>query len=145
MVIFTKVRCKAYMAEVCDGTHIVIYNGDGTICDKRVATTYNHKAIAYKFDPNTGKEVEVDLSDFDGSSVEKTYRKRVECNFKGVLVGFVWLDVKGEIGTDWSSDEYHEYGYCFRRITERPKVGLVYYGNNRKRFVLPEDMWEADW
>lgn len=140
---FTKVRCRAYLKKVHDTVRIQLYDRDGMFTDKYVKD-YESKAIAYKFNPETGQEEEIaDLSSFDGDSVEKTYRERVEETFEGFLVGFTRIKVKGRIGTDWETPLYGpEYGYCFKSIDEYPKVGVVYFKNNAKRYVLPEDMEE---
>lgn len=140
MKLFQKVHCTAYMKAVKDGVYIQLYNADGTLCTANFVKEYKARAIAYKED----KEIK-DLSEFDSSCVEKTYRKRVEAEFDGVVVGFTRVDVKGLIGTDWSDDPHApDVGYCFKEITERPKVGVVYFRNNCKRYVLPEDMKIVD-
>lgn len=144
--IFSKVHCKAYMKKTCDNVHIQFYNADGTFCYDKVVTDYKAKAIAYGFDEDKWEQVELaDLSSFCGESVEKTYRERTECEFDGFVVGYTRIDVKGRIGTDWDDPEYgSEYGFCFKRITDRPKVAVVYFKNNMKRYVLPEDMEEVN-
>lgn len=148
--LFTKVHCKAYMKKICDNVYIQFYNADGTFCYDKTITDYKAKAIAYGFDEEKLGQIELaDLSEFDGESVEKTYRKRTECEFDGFVVGYTRLDVKGRIGTDWESYDYgfgdiHEYGHCFKNITDRPKVAVVYFKNNCKRYVLPEDMEEVE-
>lgn len=143
--LFTKVHCKAYLANANDTVHITFYEGNGyPIFDKSVKST-SVKAYAVKLNEDTGEDVVIkDLSEFDGDGVEKIYRKRVECEFDGFLVGYRRLNVKGIIGTDWYEEDYGSYGYCFKRITDRPKVGVVYFKNNCKRFVLPEDMEEVE-
>lgn len=143
--IFSKVHCKAYMKKICDNVHIQFYNADGTFCYDKVVTDYKAKAIAYGFDEDKWEQTELaDLSEFDGDSVEKTYRKRTECEFDGFVVGYTRIDVKGRIGTNWDDPECgSEYGFCFKMITERPKVAVVYFKNNMKRYVLPEDMEEV--
>lgn len=147
MNIFQKVKCKAYMAKAHDTVRIQLFNADGTCCDAKTVDDYEAKAIAYKYDPGKLEEVEIkDLSEFDGDSVEKVYRKRIEEDFCGMLVGFTKINVKGRIGTDWECipdcgfGSYREYGHCFKEITERQKVGVVYFKNNCKRYVLTEDM-----
>lgn len=143
--LFKKVHCKAYMARVCDTVHIQFYNADGTFCYDKTVTDYKAKAIAYKFNKDKWENEEIkDLSAFDGDSVEKIYRERKECEFDGFVVGYTRLDVKGRIGTNWDDPEYGtEYGFCFKMITERPKVAVVYFKNNMKRYVLLEDMEEV--
>lgn len=143
--LFKKVHCKAYMKKICDNVHIQFYNADGTFCYDKIVTDYKAKAIAYGFDEKKWEQIELaDLSNFDGESVEKTYRERTECKFDGFVVGYTRIDVKGRIGTNWDDPEYgSEYGFCFKMITERPKVAVVYFKNNMKRYVLPEDMEEV--
>lgn len=143
--LFTKVHCKAYMAKAHDTVRIQLFNEDSSFCTKKTVDNYKCKAIAYKFDPEKGKEIEIkDLSEFDGDSVKKIYRERKECEFDGVVVGYTIINVKGIIGTTWESDGYYiEYGHCFKEITERAKVAVVYFQNNCKRYVLPEDMEEV--
>lgn len=140
--IFSKVYCKAYMAKAHDTVRIQLFDEDGTLCTTKMVNSYKCKAIAYKFDPDKGEEIEIkDLSEFDGDSVKKIYRERKECEFDGVVVGYTIINVKGRIGTTWESDDYYpEYGHCFKEITERAKVAVVYFQNNCKRYVLPEDM-----
>lgn len=144
MKLFKKVHCKAYLKTIKDGVYIQFYNPDGSFCDKKyIDDTDNIKAIAYKKsdNPNLCEEELADLSEFDGSYVNKTYRERIECDFDGFVVGFTKVDTKGIIGTDWESDEYTKsHGYCFKIIKEHPKVAVVYFKNNVKRYVLLDDL-----
>ena len=144
--LFTRVRCDAYLKRVKDGVHIIQYNEDGTFCPDKYQQQQHGKAIAYKCNADKGEEDEIaDLSEYCGQSVDKIYRQRVEQEFIGFLVGYTRVNVAGIIGTDWHSFPYppDDYGFCFKEITERPKVAVVYFKNNCKRYVLPEDM-EAD-
>ena len=147
MKIFQKVHCRAYMAKAHEYVRIQLFNADGTFCEGKSVDDYKARAIAYKYDSEKNEEVEIaDLSEFDGGCVEKTYRERIEKDFCGVLVGFTKINVKGRIGTDWECipdcgfGSYREYGHCFKEITDRAKVGVVYFKNNCKRYVLTEDM-----
>lgn len=144
--LFAKVHCKGYMAKIRDTVRIQLYDSNGReVRNADTVNDYNSKAIAYRYDEDRNEEVEIaDLSEFDGSSVEKTYRKRTECEFDGVVVGYTTISVKGRIGTDWNSGYGEEYGFCFKVITDRPKVAVVYFKNNCKRYVLPEDMEEVN-
>lgn len=142
--IFSKVHCRAYLANADDTVHIVMYKENGEFETSKWANP-NTTAYAVKLNEDTGEDVVIkDLSEFDGDGVEKVYRERIECEFDGFLVGYRRLNVKGIIGTDWYEDDYRSYGYCFRNITDRPKVGVVYFKNNCKRYVLPEDMEEVE-
>ena len=142
--LFAKVHCKGYMAKIRDTVHIQLYDSSGReVRNADTVNDYNSKAIAYRYDEDRNEEVQIaDLSEFDGGSVEKTYYERTEAEFDGVLVGYMRLNVKSLIGTDWYEDEHRSYGYCFKKVTEKPKVGVVYFRNNSKRYVLVEDLEE---
>lgn len=149
MNIFQKVHCKGYLKSVHDGVYIQIFNPDGTFCDSKTVDSADCKAVAYRstLKPNGLNEViEIaDLSDWSGESVEKTYRERIAEEFDGFVVGYTRVKTKGRIGTDWGCINYgfgdiREYGHCFKTIDEYAKVGVVYFKNNCKRYVLVEDM-----
>lgn len=142
--LFTRVRCDAYLKRVKDGVHIVQYNSDGTLNTDKITRGHSGKAIAYKMDDHYNDVEIADLSGYCGECVDKTYRQRVEDKFIGFVVGYTRINVKGIIGTQWADDPlFAKYGYCYKQITERPKVAVVYFKNNCKRYVLTEDM-EAD-
>ena len=143
--IFTMVKCRAYLKKVNDTVRIQLYNADGTFCDAGYVTEYDAKAIAYKFDPEKNEEVEIaNLSGFCGETVEKKYRERTEEEFEGVIVGYTRIKATGRIGTDWSDNPYEqEHGYCFKWIEEYPKVAVVYFKNNCKRYVPIDDLEEG--
>lgn len=142
MKIFQKVHCKAYMKRIYDGVHIQFFNPDGTFCYDKYVTDYKCRAVAYRPSETSSQEEEIaDLSEFDGSSVLKTYRERTECEFDGFLVGFTRIMATARIGTDWCDPFYgEEYGYCFKNVEDFPNVGVVYFKNNAKRYVLEEDI-----
>ena len=144
--LFVKVRCRAYMKMAKDGVFIVMYNPDGTVCEDRLMKSYNGKAVAMKRNFENGDDIEVeDLSEFCGQCVEKTYRERVEADFIGVVVGYTTIKANGLIGTDWNDSPYGgDFGYCFKNTTLAPKVAVVYFKNNCKRYVLLEDMEVLD-
>lgn len=140
--IFQKVHCKAYLKRIYDGVHIQFFNPDGTYCYDRTVTDYKVRAVAYRPSDDSSREEEIaDLSEFCGESVLKTYRERTECEFDGFLVGFTRIIATARIGTDWCDPLYgEEYGYCFKNVEDFPKVGVVYFKNNAKRYVLEEDI-----
>lgn len=143
--LFSKVRCKAYMAKANDSVRIELYDRDGNLITSNNVRDYKATATAYRYDPDKNEEVEIaGLSAFCGEGVEKTYRERKEDEFTGILVGYTTVKCKGIIGTDWNSDEHYDYGYCFKSTTYAPKLGVVYFKNNCKRYVLPEDMTEIE-
>ena len=142
MKIFQKVRCKGYVKKFYDGVYIQLFYPDGGFYYGKTVFDHNMKAIAYKAIPESSVPVEIkDLSEFDGDSVEKVWRKRVEADFTGILVGFTTVNMSGYIGTDWETADYsREYGHCFKTVDKTAKVGVVYFKNNAKRYVLEEDM-----
>lgn len=142
MKIFQKVRCYGYVKKFYDGVYIQFFYPDGQFCFDKTVRDYKARAVAYKVVPESSEPVEIkDLSEFDGDSVEKVWRKRVDADFAGVLVGFTTVNMSGYIGTDWCDNIYGgEYGFCFKVVEKTAKVGVVYFKNNVKRYVLEEDM-----
>lgn len=137
MKLFTKVHCKAYMKKISDGVYIALTDENG----KSVSSPQEAKiAIACK----SNGEIIKDLSDFDGDCVEKTYRQRTKKSFNGFLVGYTYIDVKGLIGTDYHEDCYHSYKFLSKDVTDKPKVAVVYFRNNCKRYVLLDDIEEYE-
>lgn len=143
MELFHKVKCRAYLKKVSDGVHIIISDPNGRVYEHNSVAISDFgkvKAEACRLTENFETEVIADLSNFEGETVEKTYRRRVEETFTGFIVGVTHVKVKGVIGTDWRSDEYYEHGYCFKETTDQPKVAVVYFKNNCKRYVLLDDI-----
>lgn len=143
MKLFVKVKCHAYLRKAHDGIKITIYNPDGTLYNGTTVPDSSYKAVVegkYDFDKGDYNTL-ADLSEWDGSGYEKTYRERVEEEFTGVVVGVTEVNVKGQIGTDWECDQFgREYGHCYKQITDRQKVAVVYFKNNVKRYVPLEDL-----
>ena len=148
--IFKRVKCRAYLKKAVDDLYIRMYQSDGEFLmgGMKYVTSADAKAIAYRNIYKNGRyeEVEVaDLSDWCGESVPKKYRERIEEDFTGFLVGYTRIKVEGRIGTDWESDPYQgEFGHCFSAVDEYPRVGVVFFKNNAKRYVYPEDMEYLD-
>lgn len=140
MNLFSKVHCYAYLKEVQDGAYIEVKSADGKQLNGN-AFPADATATGHYYDSD-GNEYTKDLSSFDGDSIEKVYRVRTELEFSGVIVGFINLIVKASIGTDWDDNPYNPHGYCYKEPTEKPRVALVYFRNNSKRYVLLEDMIE---
>ncbi len=141
--LFSRVKCRAYLRKAHDGIQIEIREQDGTVVSPEIVTEpLSAYAVRY-IHPLKKPEIIADLSSWDGGSVKKTYRERVEAEFTGVVVGYKRVDRSGNIGTDWETPPYgKEYGHLFKEVNDRPKVGVVYYRNNGKRYVLVDDMEE---
>lgn len=143
MKIFVKVKCHAYLRKAHDGIKITIYNPDGTLYNGTTVPDSSYKAVVEgEYDCDKGDyNTLADLSEWDGSGYEKTYRERVEEEFTGVVVGITEVNVKWQIGTDWECDPFgREYGHCYKTITDRQKVAVVYFKNNSKRYVPLGDL-----
>ena len=141
MELFSSVKCRAYMKPVHDGVHIQVFDKNGyPISTGKLDGTQHISGMGY--DEN-GKEIElVDLSSCEGETVHKTYFKRTEYEFTGFFVGWKILTCEADLGTDYYDDSWTSGGYIFKQNTYVPKVGVVYFANNAKRYVLPEDMEE---
>lgn len=155
MKIFQKVHCVAYLKKYSDGVHLecskmcevgssfkMEQHVDGNLWSEPI------NVIAVKDEYKDGKwtQTEIaDLSNFEGESVEKQYRVRVEEEFDGFLVGITHITTNGRIGTDMSHRLCNMAGdmaevYHLTKETEQKKVGVVYFKNNAKRYVLLADM-----
>lgn len=144
--LFVRVKCRAYMRKANDGVHIACLKEDGSYdTTGRNRFGYKDKMIAYGHGPNWEKdfeEVELkDLSSFEGEAVKKRYRERIEEEFTGVVVGYTTVKCEGLLGTDWYDEPYSdEFGFIFKETTYAPKVAVVYFKNNCKRYVLLDDL-----
>lgn len=140
--LFSMVKCHGYMEEAKDGITINLYDENGAPCGAESAVT----AVATRWgDGKREREEFADLSEFSGQTVEKTYYKRKEEEFIGCLVGYKRIVATGMIGTG----TYENFGQkdvncCIKKPKWNPKVGVVYYKNNAKRYVLEEDMEVMD-
>lgn len=145
--LFSMVKCKGYMRKAHDGTMIELYDGSGTLCMNMAKAV---KAVAVRRNIHAEEHFDevADLSDFCGESVEKTYYERVDEEFVGCVVGYKKIVVTGYIGTDTAYEscgygDYQDRQYCFKKPKDKVKVGVVYFKNNCKRYVLEEDMEEV--
>ena len=130
------------MQKTHDGIFIGFEDAFGNAVMTKTVKDADIKAFAWKFNPEKNRHEKIkEFDEWCGDSIEKTYRERIEEEFTGFVVGYTRIKVKGRIGTDWNGDPYYgEYGHCFHTVEEYPKVAVVYFKNNCKRYVLPEDM-----
>ena len=146
MKIFQNVHCKAYLKKYNDGIYLDCWDGeipaqgnswDHTIIVKAMQSWYK--------DCKWGESEIADLSEFESESVNKQYRIRVEEEFDGFLVGITHIVTTGRIGTDMTmmpcdmNGNLKEVFHLFK-VTDKEKVGVVYFKNNAKRYVLLDDM-----
>lgn len=154
MKIFQKVHCKAYLKKYHDGICLNCWeekgNEDFLMSHPAVGSSWKNpiRVTAVKTEyTSKGYETKeiADLSGFEGETVEKQYRIRVEEEFDGFLVGITRITVTGRIGTDMTMHPYNMNGdleeiYHLTKDTDKQKVGVVYFKNNAKRYVLLDDM-----
>ena len=155
MRIFQKVHCKAYLQKFYDGVFLETWKktqvGSFGYCEEpEQGNKWDEpiivKAVKQDYTSNGYKIHEIaDLSAFEGETVSKEYRRRVEEDFDGFLVGVTYIVTKGEIGTDMTMYQYNMSGdlrevFHLTKNTHKEKVGVVYFKNNAKRYVLIDDI-----
>ena len=151
--IFLKVHCKAYLKRINDGVYLNCFLVDEIGCWKRPATGNSWRdtnvkveAVRREYKDGIWQENKIaDLSGFEGETVDKTYRERIEEEFDGFLVGFTRITTTGKIGTDMTMLPYNMNGdleevYHLTKETKQERVGVVYFKNNSKRYVLEDDI-----
>ena len=125
-----KVSCSAYYKKIHDGVHIRCYDKDGRFCNE---VDKAEKACAYN---SKGEEKELS---FEGDGVNKVLYELANKEFNGVIVGETRLLVVEYLYTDIG---YHyngeEFRYISKQMQESCECYVVYYANNRKRYV-PKD------
>lgn len=129
-ILFKKVKCTAFLKKVWDGKFIQVYKGDldeAFYCDSNSPD----KKIA---------------SDCCGElDFLKTYYKETKRSFTGFVVGTKDIVTEGYLVADTNYD----FRGCERLdIYKYPKdvvkCAIVYFGNNRKRFVPLESVEAGD-
>lgn len=150
MKIFQKVHCKAYLKKHHDGIHLDCKDGDDDFLIPVSGNAWDHmvkvKAMqSWYRDGKWGESEIADLSEFEGETVDKQYRIRVEEEFDGFLVGITHIVTTGRIGTDMTMFPYDMNGnlkevFHLTKATDKEKVGVVYFKNNVRRYVLLDDM-----
>lgn len=123
-----KVCCSGYYKRIKDGLYIECYDKDNYLCAdtgksiNKAVVIINGKII---------KEL-----DFDGSGEIKTLYKYTTKRFIGICVGEIKLCIKellfANIGYHYNGEEYL---YIGKTPTEIVDCYIVYYVNNRKRYV----------
>lgn len=152
MKIFQKVHCRAYLKKHSDGIRLDCWDGNDIFKIPAKGSSWDHmitvKAMQSWYKNGKWGESEIaDLSGFEGEYVDKQYRIRVEEEFDGFLVGITRIVTAGIIGTDTNMMPYNMRGdleevYHLFKETNKEKVGVVYFKNNVKRYVLLDDMKE---
>lgn len=138
--IFRKVHCKAYLQKFSDGVHLECFEIEPE-SGAEIPTTLSRWSVDKNINVTACRwEEEIkDLSACEGEYVVKQYRRRVEEEFDGFLVGVTRITTSAQIGTDYYDDTYREYHRIYK-IAQTERVGVVYFKNNAKRYVPLEDI-----
>lgn len=129
-ILFKKVKCSSFLKKVWDGKFIQVYKGEldsASYCDSN--------------DPEN--EIESDCcGEYD---FLKTYYEKKQRNFTGFVVGIKDIVVTGYLVADTDSCPYNgEHLKIYKHPKEIIKCAIVYYGNNRKRYVPLENIEVGD-
>lgn len=131
MNLFEKVKCRGFYKKVHDGNFVVL--------DKQNLTATHMNSNLIEQDCVVEECVD---------RVEKTYYEHVSQNFKGVVVGYVDLVLKGYLDIIYQDEVDVGVGiipeafYVTKTAKDVVKCAIVYYANNKKHYV-PVDEMEA--
>ena len=126
MKLFDKCQCKGFYKPAHDGIWIQL--------DKTTLTAYSMNMNLVDIDNDGTVEADIDC-------VEKTYYEHVQSNFRGVIVGFKDLVIKGYLDVIYEDEcdvgvgVIPEKFYVSKRPKEIVKCAIVYYANNMKHYV----------
>lgn len=127
-ILFKKVKCSTYLKKISDGRYIEVTEGD----------------IAEYVDTND-KNFNLECECCGDLDFLKTYYKAMDKEFSGVVVGIKDILVSAYLVantlSDWQGCEYLKIS---RVPKETVKCAIVYYGNNRKRYVPLESIKAGD-
>ena len=132
---FQKVRCRAYLRKASDGRCITVISAKDS---------EDGKAHYYYTDNREKKEEdamrEVPDEDWGGSDFIKTYYRRTEKEFSGIIIGMKMVVTKAELYCDvFYGPNGSEYDYVNKYPKEKIKAVVVAYGCNRTRLVAMDD------
>lgn len=124
-----KVRCDGYYKKAKDGVFIACFDKHGYITDGKNKNEID-KAVSVDSDG-----WEQDLR-FEGDGIDKTLYMLVRRQFEGICVGKITLPVTEYL---YSDTTYNNIGYEFKfigkQVTKTETCYVIYYANNRKRYV----------
>lgn len=133
-LLFKRVDCKSYYKKIKDGRFIYFIpeRDSERECDEYYYCGLDENGIPFEKECNA-----------DGArDFLKTYYQKTEKPFRGIVVGVISLLIKAYLVAEYQEDPYSGRG--FTQISREPEematVAIVYYGNNRKRFVSIEDL-----
>ena len=125
--LFNKVKCSGYLKRINDGKFIEVYKGD---VDEAIYRNSNDENF------------EITSEACGDTDFLKTYYEVKEKNFKGFVVGFKTIILTAYLVADTDYDFIgREHLRIYKEPKERIECAIVYYSNNRKRYV-PLGMFE---
>lgn len=121
--LFQKVSCKGYLKKVYDGRFIETFKNEGETLDCTYVDTNN-------------PDLDIECQYSGDLDFLKTYYAYKEKQFTGMVVGFKDIVIDGYLTVEncetWSGRDCTKLG-------KQPKTvqtcAIVYYANNRKRYV----------
>lgn len=129
-ILFKKVNCNSFLKKVWDGKFIQIYKGE-----------YDEASYCNSNDPDN----EITSECCGELDFLKTYYKETHRNFTGFVVGIKDIVVTGYLVAETIFDfRGCEYLKVYKQPKETIKCAIVYYGNNRKRYVPRESIEAGD-
>lgn len=121
--LFRKVKCNGYLKKVFDGRFIETHENEGETLDCIYVDTNN-------------PDLDIECQYCGDLDFLKTYYEYKEKKFTGVVVGFKDIVIDGyltvETCTNWLGSEYTKFG---KQCRTTASCAIVYYANNRKRYV----------
>ena len=124
-----KVRCDGYYKKAKDGVFIACFDKKGYITDGKNKNEIE-KAVAVD---SLGWEQELN---FEGDGIDKTLYRLVKKEFDGICVGKVTLPITEYLYTDTGYNNIgYEFKFISKQITKTETCYVIYYANNRKRYV----------
>lgn len=130
--LFQKVNCKGYLKKVYDGRFIETFKNEGETLDCTYVDTNN-------------PDLDIECQYCGDLDFLKTYYKHKERKFTGVVVGFKDIVIDGYLTVDtscnWNGCEYTKLG---KQVNKTSLCAIVYYANNRKRYVPLKDIEQED-
>lgn len=125
-LLFQKVKCKAYLKKIYDGKFIHEVEVEGR---KYYFLAESNIPESEWKETGPGEEEH-----------RKTYYERKDKSFTGFLVGYKDIVINGIVGVDYNDNPYCECDYIYKQPLKVCKCAIIYFANNRKRYVPLEDI-----
>lgn len=124
---FKVVECAGYMQKLHDGRYIAQEDGEYWLCD-------NNRP------GEKPGEIWQKKAEFD-EELKKTYYRRKETAFAGVVIGMRMVTVSGVLYVDFAdTPDGREIPYIQKEAKEQTKCAVVAYGMNKTRLVPLADI-----